>query len=350
MSDAALLSTADDRKRLDRTSYFEQRLYGYSPLGTLPTSVCIFVLFAGTYLLAAGLDGRQSFSFIGEELIVADPARGALTISLLIAVAMGLQRYARLKDREDFARHYARQTGGATKETNTAEMPLDFSLTIATWFGAVFGGLAMFTFIPHPPFRSVSFLWFLLATIALSVLFTRGVALTRLGNRASRNFIDSDLVIDLLRTDQLTLIGRSAARTALIWFGISAALCLFFTSDGITIFTLALVLGSIGMGVAIFVATMGHVHRRIRETKARELERIRSQIDAVRHEAHASADAAQRLQGLIAYEGRIASTAEWPFDQTTAMRVGASALILTVPWFGQAVAGTLVERLGHLFH
>jgi len=32
------------------------------------------------------------------------------------------------------------------------------------------------------------------------------------------------------------------------------------------------------------------------------------------------------------------------------MRLGASALILTVPWFGQAVAGTLVERLGQLLH
>src|SRR5262249_19545062 len=154
--------------------------------------------------------------------------------------------------------------------------------------------------------------------------------------------IDSELDIDLLRIDQLTVVGRSAARTALIWFGVSAVLCLFFTSDGITLFTLALVLGCIGMGVAIFVVTMSHMHRRIREAKAHELERVRSQIDTVRHEAHTSADSAQRLQGLIAYEGRIAATSEWPFDQTTAMRVGASALILTVPWFGQAVAGTLV--------
>jgi len=29
------------------------------------------------------------------------------------------------------------------------------------------------------------------------------------------------------------------------------------------------------------------------------------------------------------------------------VRVGASALILTVPWFGQAFAGLMVAQLGH---
>jgi hypothetical protein len=37
-----------------------------------------------------------------------------------------------------------------------------------------------------------------------------------------------------------------------------------------------------------------------------------------------------------------------PFDQTILVRVGASALILTVPWFGQAIAGVMVEHLGQL--
>jgi hypothetical protein len=350
MSDATLRSALDDQRRLDRSSYFEQRLFAYSPLGTLATSICIFGLFAGTFLLASALDGHSPLSFAHDELIVADDARGALTISLLVAVSLGLQRYARLKDVQDYVKQYAQFKRGPTSMEQFGTLRLDRGVTAATVFGIVFGAVAMFTFIPHPPIRSFTFAWFLLATIALSMLFARGVALTRAGNRATKQFIDSELDIDLLRVDKLTLIGRSAARTALIWFGVSAVLCLFFTSDGITSFTVALVLGSIGMGIAIFVATMSHVHRRIREAKAHELEHIRSQIEAVRHEAHASADAAQRLQGLISYEGRIAATSEWPFDQTTAMRVGASALILTVPWFGQAVAGTLVERIGQLLH
>jgi hypothetical protein len=350
MSDATLRAMADHERRLDRASHFEQRLFGYSPFGALVTSSAIFALFAGTFLLASVLDGHHAFSLARDQLTVADDTRGALTISLLVAVSLGLQRFAHLKDREDFVRHYALVKRGYSGERDRWVRPLDWEIPTATLFGVIFGTVAMFTFIPHPPVRSFTFGWFLLATVALSTLFARGVALTRAGNRATKRFIDSELDIDLLRVDQLTLIGRSAARTALIWFGVSAVLCLFFTSDGITLFTVALVLGSIGMGIAIFVATMSHVHRRIRDAKAHELERIRSQIEVIRHEVHASADAAQRLQGLIAYEARIASTSEWPYDQTTAMRVGASALIVAVPWFGQAVAGTLVERFGHLLH
>ena len=80
--------------------------------------------------------------------------------------------------------------------------------------------------------------------------------------------------------------------------------------------------------------------------KDEELEGIRARIDDVRTRAHVDADAAQRLQGLLAYETRIAAAPEWPFDETTLMRLGASALILTVPWFGQAIAAYLIERLG----
>ncbi len=54
--------------------------------------------------------------------------------------------------------------------------------------------------------------------------------------------------------------------------------------------------------------------------------------------------------GLLAYEARIAAVPEWPFDQHIAVRVGASALLLAVPWFGQAVAAVVVERLGKSLH
>ena len=33
--------------------------------------------------------------------------------------------------------------------------------------------------------------------------------------------------------------------------------------------------------------------------------------------------------------------------RSTLVRVGASALILTVPWFGQAVAGYMIDHLAH---
>jgi hypothetical protein len=95
----------------------------------------------------------------------------------------------------------------------------------------------------------------------------------------------------------------------------------------------------------VFVQPMERVHRKIRAAKHAELERIRGQIDTLRESAVNDPSCATRLQGLLAYETRIAAAPEWPFDQTTLVRVCASALILTVPWFGQAIAAYVVEHV-----
>src|SRR5258706_14045190 len=104
MSDAAILGT--DFRTLDRKSYFEQRLYAFSPFDDLATTFCIFAAFAVAYFLAATFDGRGALSFARNGLTISDEARGALTLSLLVATALGLQRYARVKDRQDVTRHH----------------------------------------------------------------------------------------------------------------------------------------------------------------------------------------------------------------------------------------------------
>ena len=84
------------------------------------------------------------------------------------------------------------------------------------------------------------------------------------------------------------------------------------------------------------------------EAKAAELERIRCRIDALRDKMHEDAFASASLHGLLAYEKRVQEAQEWPFDQTTLVRVCASALILTVPWFGQAAAAYMVDHLSRI--
>ncbi len=109
-----------------------------------------------------------------------------------------------------------------------------------------------------------------------------------------------------------------------------------------------MLLFSAGMGLWTFMRPMERVHRRIRAAKAAELERIRD------IHCRACADASlprpmprARLHGLLAYEKRIEDVREWPFDQTTALRLSAYLLIPAVPWFGQAIAQYFVERLAH---
>jgi hypothetical protein len=141
------------------------------------------------------------------------------------------------------------------------------------------------------------------------------------------------------------VLGRSAARHSLIWFVISAVACLFFVNGDLNWLTILLIASCGTMGISMFATSMGRVHQQILDTKHAELERIRCRIDALREKLHEDAFASQSLHGLLAYEKRIQEAQEWPFDQTTLVRVCASALILTVPWFGQAVAAYVVDHL-----
>ncbi len=100
------------------------------------------------------------------------------------------------------------------------------------------------------------------------------------------------------------------------------------------------------MGAWVFISVLGMIHQEIRKAKTTELEALRAEISALKGSLHADPAAPTKLQSLLAYEARIEKAPEWPFDQTILMRVGASALILTVPWFGQAFAGLMVEHLG----
>jgi hypothetical protein len=341
MSDSVPFDVLQEMAHNDRKAYLEQRLFVFSPLNTFWTAVAIFVLLFGAYAVAAYLSGAPLIVPHG----IGNGMRFALLFSLLIATVLGIQRFARVHERADFAAHAAVLSGGVEDAKRaTALTPDTARLARATIIGIVMGGLLCWTIVPvSPPVQTwPTYIWFCAVTVLISVLFARGVTLTRGGARGMREMIDGQLVVDLLRIDRLSVIGRSAARGALVWFVISAVVCLFFIGGRVDSFTVVLLFGCAAMGVWIFVATMETVRRKIRAAKSVELERVRREIDVART---APSDT---LQGLLAYEARIMAVHEWPFDQTTLMRVGASALILAVPWFGQAVAAFVVERFADI--
>src|SRR5262249_25262120 len=114
--------------------------------------------------------------------------------------------------------------------------------------------------------------------------------------------------------------------------------------------SLALLVGCAGMGVTVFVGILTSVHSRIRAAKAAELEALRAEIAETRARLDDDQAAPPKLQALLAYENRIDEAPEWPFDQTILVRLGASSLILALPWFGQAVAQLVVENMGRMAH
>ena len=335
----------DEYRASDRKAYWEQRIFVLSPFGTLATAALIFTILISAYLLAASIDGdivieRQ------PALNLSQISRLALVLSILLTTVLAVQRAVRLRQRADITALARVLRGGLSQAASLGTLtPQGARLGIATAVGFVIAiGFDFVLYFWHPGAVGglAARIWFSVITGILVLTFMRGVELTRNGSRAMTEVIDNLLIVDLLRVDGLTVFGRNAAQFALIWFSVSAAACLLFVSSDITLFTVAVLAGCLAMGFGTFVLMMERVHQKIVRVKHDELERVRCQIDAVR-----DADAA-RLQGLLAYEKRIMDAPEWPFDQTTLVRVCASALILTVPWFGQAVAAYVVEHVSRI--
>jgi hypothetical protein len=357
MSDAVPVpvhTIADEYRAADARAYFEQRLFVLSPFGTFATALLLFIVLFGLFVIAAEATHVKLVSETPKGLVIEPVLRMAFTIALMLCMVLFIQRHTRLKERLDRAAFEAVLKPGAMERRNLVQLtPVTARLPLFTAIGVVLGialswpffGAEMFSH-PNPPYAV--FAWFVLVNTLLITSFTRGVELSRSGSRSTSDAIDHDLVVDLLRIDLLAVWGRSAARFALIWFTVSAVSCLFFVGAGLNAFTLSMVAGLLAMGIWMFVRPMERVHHKIRAAKHAELERIRGQIDELRDAAVKDASAATRLQGLLAYETRISAAPEWPFDQTTLVRVGASALILTVPWFGQAIAAYVVDHMSHI--
>jgi len=355
MKDPVPEQIARDLAATDRHAYLEQRIFVYSPFGTLATSVILFALLAGTFAIAWLASGQPLVTSSGGKLVIGKMVLIGMWFVLMISTIAGMQRYIRVKEREDIARYAAILRGGWPSAARLSELAArETPFAIANLLGFLAGlGVSWFFYVwgasgerltDHP----VLLVWFTIATTLIVMSFARGVALTRSGTGGVRRMIEDELIIDLLRVDRLSAIGRSAARLALIWFTVSAVILLIFIGGGITIFTVVLLIACAAMGIWVFVVTMEHVHQKIRAAKGAELERIRREIEGLRPAAASDALVATRLQGVLAYEARIAAAPEWPFDQTTLIRVCASAFILTVPWFGQALAAYLVDHAGHI--
>ena len=99
------------------------------------------------------------------------------------------------------------------------------------------------------------------------------------------------------------------------------------------------------VAAAVFVLPLRGLRRQIRSRKAEELTRVREEIlldrNLVARRDSGSAEASTRLPGLLAFEKRIESVREWPFDASTLTRF---FLYIAIP-LGSWLGGALVERL-----
>ncbi|HZZ89674.1 MAG TPA: hypothetical protein VFE13_15210 [Caulobacteraceae bacterium] len=325
-------------------THAEQRFYDGSPLNGWLTTAALFVALVGAYALAATIDGA-TWALARSGVDAQRGAWNAVGLSLIVCAVLGLQRYSRLMDARD-APEFGRIVRPGVAWAPTFSKPRLRGLAA---LGAAVGGGLMIWFFTHAGsgvHALASAAWFTVVAALLGALFLRGVEMTRTASRHAGAVVRTGLEIDLLRIEQLYPFGRAAGRTALVWFTVSAVVLLQFAGAGLGPYTALLGVVCAGIGASVFIATLGVVHQEIRLAKAAELETLRAQIIGLRDRLNDDAAAPAKLQSLLAYEARIDAAPEWPFDQTILVRVGASALILAVPWFGQAVAGLVVDHFG----
>lgn len=332
----------------------EQQFFERSPFGTFTTTAIVFLLLFGSFVAVGALQGVPMFNSEKYPLVISPVAWSALALSLSCCAALAMQRYARKWEALDFASYANILTGGlASAAIVTSISVRGAKLGRATLLGIVIG-LLISILVRYTEIREGHLLhwgamiWFAVASTLLSVLFARGVEQSRAGSKAYGDILKAELKIDLLRIDKLAVLGRSAARVALIWFVVSAVACLFFVSGDLNWLTIGLIVSCAAMGIGMFAGNMLRIHRQIVAAKNVELERVRRQIDPLRDTMHDEHGAATRVQGLLAYEKRIADSHEWPFDQSTLVRLGASAFILVVPWIGRAAAEYLIDHFGRI--
>jgi pimeloyl-ACP methyl ester carboxylesterase len=92
---------------------------------------------------------------------------------------------------------------------------------------------------------------------------------------------------------------------------------------------------------ASVLTPMRGIHRRIVAARNDELERIRARIRKEREGLMAGdPEAGDRMEGLLAYEGRIEAVSTWPFDVPSLLRFGTLASLAVGSWVG----GALIER------
>ena len=328
---------------------FESAVYKLSPLGLWGTTVGILLLLLVSFAAALALDHYPPFAKDAHGWNLEPGVWPGCILSLLVAVALGMQRYARTKDNADEAALCAVMP--ACKEFATGAYSAETlrRLRWATGIGIIAGFGPTLLAVPQEliSIHPAMYLWFAIIDSLVGALFARGIVQSAQGTRGWADGIERGLVVDLLRIDSLNVIGRHGARNALIWFSVAAVILLFFIGNNMDAVTFAILLLAAAMGIWIFIRPMEQVHRRIRATKQAELDAIRQEIQHARAQASREPGAIGKLQGLLAFEARIEAVREWPFDLPTGLRVGTYVLIPAIPWFGQAIAGYFVANFVH---
>ena len=186
-------------------------------------------------------------------------------------------------------------------------------------------------------FQQVPAAWFLIFVPLNFALIGKGSYFTVIDDRFHRLTRNRFMEIDLLHPEQLAPFTRMALRRALLWIVGSTICFLLFLNEQVSpAGLLPFILAIIAVASLALIAPLTGIHRKISDTKKRELRAVRARIAELRDEVMTGTNptttnnAAHRLTGLVAYEARLEKTSEWPIDLPT---IGTFSFYLAIRCF-----------------
>jgi len=227
-------------------------------------------------------------------------------------------------------------------------------LLVVSTAGVVVGLLTPFSPIMWstgrtPELGDAELTWNMLEIAILYWLIARTLYMGSILNRRISN-VGAGCRVELLDTRPLAPLGRAGLRGARVTIGFTALFSLvlllpligYYMPRGAIIGFLIL---SLGLAFHGLLAPMMGVHRRIREAKRTELERVREVLRAESRSRPEREDHWQSIDGhlsdLIVYETRIESVSTWPVDSSGVLRFALYVFGGLGAWVGAA----LMERL-----
>jgi hypothetical protein len=338
------------------------RLRGTGRLRAVPTAVALGSLagIATAYLATAAALGGFEILVDAEDPFHIQPA---VRFDLLIALVLAFVLWSVLREPRATARDLAGlrpilDHGDAEYAALLREALSAGHSVAAGLLGAGFGlGVVLLTrwvtpgggtSLPavHPLLPSLQLTWSIALTVSLFALIGR-LALASI--RISRLFASLGrrrVRLRLLDPGSLRPFARTGLRSASYWFVGSGIAMLLLFDAAVPGVIAAVIAATLALGVLSLLLPSRGIHQRLREAKRAELARVRQEIERRSRELFEPEDAAAQdpqppLSALLAWEARIESVREWPFDTPTLVRFTLFLLIPLGSWLG----GAMVERV-----
>ena len=308
-------------------------------------------------LVAANVIWFGIFAPNHRELLGAGPLAFAISVRIHLVMAfvtafvVAMSRHDHVNFSRDLERlqPMTRLTRAEIAALATDRTRLQRAAHAAAMVGGMFLGVAVLIATNEDPghlLRADAWDAHLLGTAAANALLFAmmggGVAIEVARRPVVSRMAAAIVRIDLLDRSDRAPFAHLGLRSAFTWAGASTIASLLALDIERVWPIFAIIAATLTMATFALVGPARAIRARIRDEKRSELTRVRERIRRARDEALTpSVTGATALPGLLAYEARIESVSDWPFDAPTLARFAVLLALATGSWLG----GAVMERL-----